>query len=102
MPCPHVGTWLRRGLAGYAATRKQITEAVTRDFANAADYVTIFEDLRKIHTAGLSWDITAWSSEERYGLHHQMQLCVHGARRAGRSRTSGARLSHPALPGSHA
>ena len=55
-------------MAGYAATRKLITEAVCRDFAGAADYVTIFEDLRKIHAAGVSWDITAWSSEQRWAL----------------------------------
>ena len=67
-------TLLCRGVAGYAATRQQITEAVCRDFASASEYVTIFEDLRKIHTAGLGWSIAAWSSEQRYTRYSLLML----------------------------
>ena len=62
---PHLLHVLCRGVAGYGAARQQITEAVSRDFASASDYVTVFEDLRKIHTAGLSWDFASWAAEQR-------------------------------------
>ena len=59
---------LCRGTLGYAPAREQIHQAVRRDFASAGEYTVIFEDLRKIYSAGLSWDFASWSSSQRCAL----------------------------------
>ena len=54
-----------RGTVGYAPARQQVNEAVRHDFAGAGEYVAVFEDLRKIYTAGQNWDFAAWSAGQR-------------------------------------
>ena len=56
---------LCRGTVGYTPARDQINQAVTGDFAAAAEYVTAFEDLRKIYTGGQNWDFASWATQQR-------------------------------------